>query len=166
MENWSSLTKRNVYMVTLILMIVCAAVDLISGCIGLIVGTRVFGQIYSAVEALHGIPQDGAYLVFLFSCVLVILFHGLLVFSSIYRHHSHNMFFNIFPVIVYIIKVLMGFNVITGMTFSTMTSKFPIPGVGWVSISSEVGVYVLISFFVYLVMAFISFTNIRLKDMV
>ena len=76
------------------------------------------------------------------------------------------MFFNIFPVIVYIIKVLMGFNVITGMTFSTMTSKFPIPGVGWVSISSEVGVYVLISFFVYLVMAFISFTNIRLKDMV
>ncbi len=166
MENWNSRTKRKVYMVTLIIMIVCAALDLISGCIGLILGTRVFGQIYSAVEVLHGIPQGVAYLVFILTCVLVILFQGLLVFASIYRHHSQHMFFNIFPVIVYIIKVLMGFNVITGMSFTTMTSKFPIPGVGWVNISSEVGVYVLISFFVYLVMAFISFINIRLKDMI
>lgn len=165
MENWSSGTKRNVYMVTLVAMIICPAIELISGIVGLIFGISNFDQIYTELEIWNGLSRGGAFIAFIITCILVLLFHGLLVFISVFRHFSHGIFFNIFPAIVYIIKILMDFNVITGMTFSTMTSKFPILGAGWVSIPSEVGIIVLISSFVYLLMAFVSFINIRLKDM-
>lgn len=154
MEFWSKNSKKAVYFITMALTILFPIAESASVLITMIMWLSDFEEIsYSDI-------------VMIITCVLSLLYLLALLLITIFRHFRENAFYKVYPVAAYIISAVVEFNIIVGMDFSTLSARFPLPGIGFVTIPSEYGRIVLIGFFVSIAMVFLSGINVKAKSLI
>ncbi len=156
MEYWSNNSKKAVYFITMALTILFPIAEFAVVLITMIMWLGDFEEIPSSATVSY----------FIIVYVLILLYRLALLLITILRHFSENAFFKVYPIVAYSLSVVGGFNIIIGMSFSTLSASFPLPWIGFVTISPELGRLVLISFFVSIAMVFLSGINVKAKSLI
>ena len=177
MEKWSYFTKKTAYILTMVLTILFPLSEFVVILITMIMGLSAFEEssgsatgyfnimaMFSSDAVQNQEMMNTVKTIFIIVCVLSLLFRLALLVVTILRHFLENAFFKLCPIIVYIISVFGGFYIISGMRFSTLSSKFPVPVIGWVTIPPEAGGFIIIGFIISIVMAILSYINVRAKS--